>query len=251
MQCPAVGVSNLELEIPERDLAVHVVPQRTSELRSDSKDVTRVRAVLGSTNQFTVSWQPKSGGSDKAAGLANVTDAIAVDVGDGVVHTHAVFDYQILRGSLGELVVEVPAAERLLDVQAPGSRDWQTATAGGRQRVTVRLHAPATETVRLELHTETPIPEQAFQVGHVRAVGVARESGILAVRSAEDMGLEYVARESITRIDAADAPSSLRKPGGTFYKFFTSDHTLLVAASQLKPRIIVESHLSVLLARRG
>ena len=69
-----------------------------------------MRAVLGSTNQFTVNWQPKSGGAEKAAGLANVTEAIAVDVGDGVVQTQAVFDYQILRGSLGELLVEVPAS---------------------------------------------------------------------------------------------------------------------------------------------
>ena len=130
VQCPAVGVSNLELEIPEKDLAVQVTPQRTSELRSDPQDATRVRAVLGSTNQFTVSWQPKSGGTDQAAGLANVTDTIAVDVGDGVVHTHAVFDYQILRGSLGELIVEVPADQRLLDVQVPGLRDWQTETVG-------------------------------------------------------------------------------------------------------------------------
>ncbi|MBU4272642.1 MAG: hypothetical protein KKA28_12340 [Planctomycetes bacterium] len=247
VQCPAVGVSNLELEIPEKDLAVHVTPRRTSELRSVPKDATRVRAVLGSTKQFTVSWQPKSGGSDKAAGLANVTDTIAVDVGDGVVHTHAVFDYQILRGSLGELIVEVPSDQRLLDVQAPGLRDWQTEAAGDRQRVKVRLHAPATETVRLELHTETPISEQAFQVGDVRAVGVARESGTLAVRIAEDVGLEHIVRESITRIDAADAPSSLRKPNSTFYKFFTPDHKLLVVASQLKPRIVVGSHLSVLL----
>jgi hypothetical protein len=245
--CPAVGVSNLELEIPEKDLTVHVAPQRTLELQSDAKDATRVRAVLGSTNQFTVSWQPKSGSADKAAGLANVSDTIAVDVGDGVVHTHAVFDYQILRGSLGELTVEVPSAARLLDVQAPGLRDWQSEAAGDCQRVKVRLHAPATETVRLELHTESPIPEQAFQAGRVRAVGVARESGILAVRSAEDVGLEHVVRESITRIDAADAPASLQKAGGTFYKFFTPDHKLLVAASQLKPRIVVGSRLSVLL----
>ena len=245
--CPAVGVSNLELEIPEKDLAVHVAPQRTLELQSDAKNTTRIRAVLGSTNQFTVSWQPKSGSADKAAGLANVSDTIAIDVGDGVVHTHAVFDYQILRGSLGELIVEVPSIERLLDVQTPGLRDWQTETIGDRQRVKVRLHAPATETVRLELHTESPIPEQAFQAGRVRAVGVARESGILAVRSAEDVGLEHGVRESITRIDAADAPSSLQKAGGTFYKFFTPDHKLLVAASQLKPRIVVGSRLSVLL----
>lgn len=249
VQCPAVGVSNLELIIPEKDLAVRVTPQRTSELQSDPKNATRVRAVLGSTKQFTVSWQPKSGSSDKAAGLANVTDTIAVDVGDGVVHTHAVFDYQILRGSLGELIVEVPKDQRLLDVQVPGLRDWKTETVDDRQRVTIRLHAPATEKVRLQLHTETPISEQAFQVGRVRAVGVARESGILAVRSAEDVGLEYVARESITRIDAADAPKALRKPGSTFYKFFTPDHKLAVVASQLKPRIVVDSHLSVLLGK--
>ena len=135
VQCPAVGVSNLEVEIPEKDLAVNVAPQRTSELQSDAKDATRVRAVLGSTNQFTVSWQPKSGSTEKAAGLANVIDTIAVDIGDGVVHTQAVFDYQILRGSLGELIVEAPSDQRLLDVQAPGLRDWQSEAADGRQRV--------------------------------------------------------------------------------------------------------------------
>ncbi len=247
VQCPAVGVSSLELQIPDKDLAVQVAPRRTLELGSDAKDATTVRAVLGSTNQFTVSWQPKSGTTDKAAGLANVTDTIAVDVGDGVVHTHAIFDYQILRGSLGELVVEVPADQRLLDVQAPGLRDWQTETTVGRQRVKVRLHAPATEKVRLELHTESPIAEKAFQVGQVRAVGVARESGVLAVRSAEDVGLEYVARESVTRIDVADVPEPLRKPGSTFYKFFTPEHTLSVVASPLKPRIAVDSNLSILL----
>jgi len=249
VECPSVGVSNLELEIPEEDLAVQVTPRRTSELKTDPPGVTRVRAVLGSTNQFTVSWQPKSGSTDQAAGLANVTDTIAVDVGDGVVHTHAAFDYQILRGSLDELIVEVPTDQRLLDVQAPGLRDWQTETVDDRQRVKVRLHAPATEEVRLELHTETPMSEQAFQVGHVRAVGVARESGILAVRGAEDVGLEYVVRESITRIDAADAPESLQKSRSTFHKFFTPDHKLSVVASQLKPRIVVDSHLSILLEK--
>ena len=97
------------------------------------------------------------------------------------------------------------------------------------------------------MHTETPIPEQAFQVGQVRVIGAARESGILAVRSAEDVGLEYVAREAITRIDAADAPAALQKPGSAVYKFFTPDHKLAVTASQQKPRIVVDSRLSVLL----
>ena len=249
VRCPVVGVSNLDLEIPEDDLAVQVAPRRTSEVQSNGKDLTHVSAALGSTNQFTVSWQPKSGGTDQAAGLANVTDTITVDVGDGVVHTQAVFDYQILRGSLAELAIEVPMDQRLLDVQVPGLRDWQAEKADGRQHVKVRLHAPATEKIRLELHTEAPISEEAFQVGQVCAIGVARESGILAVRGAEDVGLEYTLRESITRIDAADVPESLRKPRSTFYKFFTPDYKLAVIASQLEPRIVVDSHVSVLLEK--
>lgn len=245
VECPTVGVSNLELEIPEKDLAIEVAPRRTSELQTE-KDATRLRAALGATDRFTVSWQPKSGGLDEAGGLADVTGTIAVDVGDGVVHTHAVFDYQVLRGSLGELVVDVPLDQRLLDVQAAGLRDWRTETAGEHQRITVRLHAPATGSVRLELHTETPLSKEAFQVGQVRAVGAARESGILAVRGAEDVGLEYPLRESLTRIDAAEAPEALRKPRSTFYKFFTPDHKLLVAASPLEPRIAADTRVSIL-----
>ena len=247
VQCPPVGVSHLELQIPETDLAVQVAPRLTSEPISGLEGATGVSAVLGSTNRFTVSWQPKTGSVEGAAGLANVTDTIAVDVGDGIVHTHAIFDYEILRGSLGELIVEVPDGERLLDVQAPGLRDWQSEIVDDRQRVTVRLHAVATEKTRLELHTETPIAAEAFPVGDVRAFGVARESGILAVRGAEEVGLEYVRRESITRIDAADVPESLRKPRSTFYKFFTPDHKLSVIASQLEPHILVDSRFAILL----
>jgi len=249
VQCPAVGVSNLDLDLPEKDLAVHVTPQRTSDVKSDPQGVTHLRAVLGATNSFTVSWQPKSGGADQAAGLANVVDTIAVDIGDGVVHTQATLEYQILRGSLSELVVEVPADQRLLDVQTPGLRDWQTEQAGPRQRVKVRLHAPASESVKLELRTEAPLTDKAFEVGAVRAVGAARESGTLAVRSGEDLGLEFVQREALNRIDAADAPAALKKPNSTFYRFFTPDHKLAVVAAALKPRIVVASRHSVLLEK--
>ncbi len=247
VECPAVGVSNLELEIPEPELSVQVVPRRTSQRLPGPEDATRLRVVLGATERFTVSWQPEAGVAHQVAGLANVQNTLTVDIGDGVVHTHAVFDYQILRGALDELVVEAPADHRLLDVRAPGLRDWQAETADNRQHITVRLHAPATGAVRLELHTETPLAEEAFTVGGVHAVGVARESGILAVRGGEDVGLEYVAREALTRVDAADVPEPLRRPRSTFYKFFTPEYRLSVAAAPLEPRVVVDSRLAVLL----
>ena len=47
VQCPPVGVSNLELQIPEKDLAVQVTPRRVLELRDDIPDTTHVIATLG------------------------------------------------------------------------------------------------------------------------------------------------------------------------------------------------------------
>ncbi len=247
--CPVVGVSKLELQISEPDLAVHVTPRRTFEMRSDREDATEIQAVLGSTDRFTVSWHPASGVDDLAAGLANVTSTIAVDVGDGVVRTQAQFDYEILRGALDELIIDVPADQRLLDVQAAGLRDWQTEAFEDRQHVRVRLHAAVTGSVRLEIHTEAPLSDEAFSVGQLRAIGVARESGILAVRSAEDVSLEFVERQSLARVDAAEAPEPLRRPRSTYYKFFTSDHQLTLVASARQPRIVVDSHFAVLLER--
>ena len=134
-------------------------------------------------------------------------------------------------------------------MHAPGLRDWQAETSGGRQRVKVRLHAPATEASAWSCTPRRPFRNRRSRWGAYGPSGWPAESGILAVRSTEDVGLEHLARESITRIDAGEAPQPLRTRGGTFYKFYTPDHKLLVAASQLKPRIVVESRLAVLLER--
>jgi hypothetical protein len=246
INCPLVGVSNLELEIDQPEMSVQVNPRRTSQVQATDKKVTKVQAAIGSTDKFTVAWQPKSGAAAEMAGLASVTDTIQIEVGDGVVHTHATFDFQVLRGSLDALAVTMPADQRLLDVQAPGLRDWQSEAAEeGRQRLTVRLHAATRDKVRLEVRTESPIPEKAFPIAQFQAVGVARESGIVAVRSAEDVGLEFVTHSGVSRIDAAEVPEALRKPRSTFYKFFTPSFQLAVAASALEPRVAVESFLTV------
>ncbi len=253
LQCPPVGVSNLELTIPTGELAVHVAPRQTSEVNGGDKDKTKVQAVLGSTDRFTVTWQPKGGAAADMAGLASVSDVIAIDVGDGVVHSHATFDYQILRGALDELVVMMPADERLLDVQVPGLRDWQAekleGDQAGRQRLRVRLHAAAKDKLRLELRTESPIPEKEFAVAQFQVLGAARESGVIAVRSAEDVGLEFVAHTGVSRIDAADVPEPLRKPRSSFYKFFTPSFRLALAASALEPRVVADSLLTVSLEK--
>src|SRR6185503_9367990 len=71
------------------------------------------------------------------------------------------------------------------------------------------------------------------------------ESGILAVRSAEDVGIEFVTHSGVSRIDASEVPEPLRKPRSTFYKFFSPNFQLEVAAVLLEPRVSVESFLTV------
>ncbi len=249
LNCPAVGISQLELELPEANLSVQVLPQGATQVVSEPGEPVRIRTALGATEHFAVHWQPAADGWEHIAGLANVTSMMGVDLGDGVVHTHAFFDYRILRGSLDELLVSLPDEQRLLDVQAAGLRDWQVESGEPGPRVRVRLHAPVTGEVRLELRTESPLPDSPFAVGQFQALGAARESGILAVRSAEDVGWEEVERQSLTRIDQAEVPESERRPGSTYYKFFTPDHRLNVLAAPHEPRMVVDSRLAVLLER--
>ncbi len=249
LPCPAAGISQLELELPEANLAVQVSPRGTTELLSAVGERTRVRVLLGATERFTVHWQPTAEAWQQVAGVANVTSFLGVDLGDGVVHTHGVLDYQILRGSLDELWVSLPPEQRLLDVQVPGLRDWRVESEEGVPRLRVRLHAPVTGEVRLELRTESPLPETPFVVGQLQAEGAARASGIVAVRGAADLGWEEVERRLLTRIDEAEVPESYRRPRSTYYKFFAAEHQLQVLAVPQEPRVVVDSQLAVTLDR--
>ena len=66
---------------------------------------------------------------------------------------------------------------------------------------------------------------------------------------AEDVGLECVTHSGVSRIDAAEVPEALRKPRSTFYKFFSPNFQLAVAAAGLEPRVSALDDLADALRR--
>ena len=121
---PTVGITNFELVIPEADQTVEITPHLVSlPVEDQGDDETHIKASLGSTNQITARWHPRASVKPEMELLSSVTNHTQVSVEDGLIHTDAYLTYDVLRGSLDEIRIAVPADHRILtSPQLPRSR---------------------------------------------------------------------------------------------------------------------------------
>lgn len=237
---PVAGSTTLELSLPEPGLDVEVAPKLATTQVRPADQRTQVRAVLGATDTVSVAWRGKAQTVVTQA-LATAMAQAKVSVGDGVVHSETRIDYQLLRGELGEFTLALPAPERVLDVQASGLRDWRSSVEGQTQKLVLRLHAPVKDKLSVRVDSERPIPTGAFAVGTVRALGVQRESGLVAVFGGEEVSANPVERKGVTRVAPAEVPADLQRPGGLYFKYYSPEFVLTLETAPVAPRIAVTS----------
>ena len=239
---PTAGSTTLDLTIPGEGLDVELMPKLATKQIKTQKGQTSVNALVGATEELSVSWRARSE-TVITETVAIADSRLHVAVGDGVAHTRATIDYQVLRGELATLELSLAKDERLLDIQTPSLRDWKVNAEKDRQLVLVRLHAPVDTKTTLQVDTERPIPERAFAVGTLRASKVQRETGLIAVTAAEDLEVAVDERQALTRVAATEAPKELRRKGGLYFKFYTPEHRLTIRTASIAPRVSVESRL--------
>jgi hypothetical protein len=248
--CPPVGITTFELAIPEADQTVKVEPHLVALPAAAAAKETRVKASLGATTTISARWSPKAGLKPEMDLLATVTNAQTVTIADGLVHVEATLDYRVLRGEIQQLVIVVPPNVSILDVAANSAKlkGWKVAQEKTRKVITVDLLAPVKDRLTLELHTERPLPDEAFDVlgidddeivHGIHADGVLRESGRLTLTHGGDLLLAIQKQQGVVRIDQDDIPQPLRKARALYYKFYRTDVQLNVAANPVQPRLTV------------
>jgi hypothetical protein len=252
--CPPVGITTFELAVPEADQTVkvepHLVTLPAAANPAAAAKETRVKASLGSTTAISARWSPKAGLKPEMALLATVTNSQTVSIADGLVHAEATLDYKVLRGEIQQLVIVVPPNVSILDVAANSAKlkAWKVAAEKSRKVITVDLLAPVKDKLTLELHTERPLPDEAFDVigidkdGVVHGIhteGVLRESGRLTLTYSSDLLLAIQEQQGVVRVDQADIPQAQQKARGLYYKFYGTDVRLNLAANPVQPRLTV------------
>jgi hypothetical protein len=250
---PAVGVTTFELAIPEADHTVELLPHLIALPVDVAAGETRVKANLGATTKISASWHPRTSQKPDMDLLAAVTNYQKVTLRDGLVHTDAWLNYEILRGEMTALSIAVPVGQRILGVTSSNAkiRGWLAKPSEQRQTVEVEFLSPVTGKVSIEIHTEREFGADAIQLAGkdddgnyngIHAIDAVRESGQLAVAGASDLSLQFEEVTGLVRIEDSEIHASIRQAGAATFKFYSSNIQLQVLAKPVEARLVLASN---------
>ena len=246
---PTTGITTFEIVIPEADQTVEVTPRLIAIPAEAAAMQTRFKANLGSTPNITARWRPKATSKPEMDLLASVTNYTRVSVEDGLIHTDAIFAYEVLRGEVAQLRVSVPKDHRILDVSAEARlKGWQAKEEDGRQIVTIDMLGGQTGKFNVEVHTERKIPDEAFDVAGsidtgfvgIHALDVVRESGQIGLFNSADLTLTVEEQQGVVRIDAGELHERLRGERVTSFKYYSPKFVLKASVKPVQPRVLVD-----------
>lgn len=250
---PPAGLTTLDLTVPRKDQSINVTPKIVELPLPDANpedDVTRLRANVGATRQIKVDWHPRTSLKPEMNLLASVNNQTLVRLEDGLIHTDAWLTYEILRGSMEQCRVVVPAAQRILDVSANSRiKSWKAEEQDGQQVVTIDFLTAVDKPVTIELHTEQALPENGLLAAGgrseegpaqgIHALDVVRESGQLVIRHTSDYTVTIAEQQGVVRIEEGEVDSKLKGKNSLAYKFYTPRLTLNLEAKPVEPRLMV------------
>jgi hypothetical protein len=250
---PQAPVNRWRIRVPDAGVKVNIQPLIAATLLDGGADVgqgeppaevpaegTTLLAFVGAAPQVSIDWTPRSEGAAGLAALANVEAQHLVYLSEGVMRTTARLEYQISRAQLTELVLEVPAGQRVVNVFDPNVRSWQVEAEGERQVVTVALFDPAqgrqSLAVELEAFLEGAAGEMTVPVVQARNVG--RQQGIVLVNVAEGLRAEPQRESGLLRVDPAELPENLRGANWAHaFRYAVLPFELVVRIEKLSPQV--------------
>jgi hypothetical protein len=254
---PQAPVNRWRIRIPESGVKVNIHPLiAATEAPADAKPEdpakeTVVLAFVGAAPTVRIDWTPKSEGAAGLAALANVQAQQTVTIDEGVVRTRTLLAYDISRAELSQLLVEVPADHKVVNVFDPNVRQWEVEQQGEVQKITVHLFEPTRGaqniTVELERFSDD-ITKGDVKVPVVRALGVGRQQGVVVVGVATALRAETTARTGLLQLDAGELPRALASTPWAFsYRYAALPFDLALSVEKVQPRIqadeLVEAYL--------
>lgn len=219
-----------------------------------ASEETRLQAFVGAAPEVRFDWTPKSEGATGLEALTDVRAEQQVEISEGVVRTTARLTYQISRAELSRLRIELPLDHKLTGVFDPNVRQWSVEAGENNQAVTVQFFQPARGTQQLALELERFTSEGSgneVQVPVIRALDVARQQGIVAVRVSPALRAEVLRQEGLLQLDAGELPPALRAATPQFaYRYSTIPFDLALQVDKVEPRISTRELVEVYLQPR-
>ena len=242
LRIPEVPVTELEITLPgDKEIALEPAAHVDALRRGGS---TVSRAFLPMTSELQVSWAEAVPEEAAEEVLANANVFHLVHAEEGVLYVHAVVVYEVTSGQSNVLVLEVPSNVQVSDIRAEGGgikKAIKTRAAGDARGVSdqysVFLDRELQGELRFDVFYERKLGKDALQVPVIRASGVSRQRGMLALLASKELTLkpDEASEQNVTRIGENQLPSFVRevvdKTIAHTYKYLEDEPRLSVQAA--------------------
>lgn len=254
-EAPQAPVNRWRVRIPEPGVKIDIDPfVAATEVPTDAaapaaRDETEVLAFVGAAASVRIDWTPRAEGATGLTTLASVQTVERLWIYEGVLRTNVQLTYDIRRGALERLTVEVPADQKVVNVYDANIRQWSVEPAGGVQRISAELFEPSrgvqAMVIELERFSEFSVAEE-LRAPVVRAVDVGRQQGVLGIGVAEGLRAEPIRWTGLLQMDAAEMPRAPASgtadgPWALSYRFAVVPFDLALRVEKISPRITVDA----------
>jgi hypothetical protein len=257
-EAPQAPINRWRIRVPEAGMSVQVEPmiavtQTPQDPAGAGATGSDLLAFVGAAPTVKISWNPKAEGATGLEAFATVQAEQQLVISEGVARSSIKLDYEISRAKLTQLVLEIPADQKVVNVFDRNVQRWNFETTEGKQLVRVDLFeaTQGQQSLLVELEQFSNAAGSSYEVAIplVRAVGVGRQQGIVVVRLEEGQQGEAVRRAGLLQLDQNDLPESLRGTKWDFaYRYGAVPYELAVRVDKVLPRIsvteLVEADLS-------
>ena len=249
-EAPQAPINRWRVQVPEAGMAVQVEPMiaateaPAAKPDGDSKR-TDLLAFVGVSPTVRIAWNPKAEGASGLAAFATVQTRQELMISEGVARSTNTLDYEISRSTLTQLVLEVPADQKVVNVFDRNVKRWNVEPGeGGVQLIRVDLFeaTQGKQSLVVELEKFSDAADSSYEVtaAVVRAVGVGRQQGVVVAQLERGLQGEAVKRVGLLQLDEGDLPEGLRDKKWAFaYSYGAVPFELQLRVKKVLPRISV------------
>jgi prepilin-type processing-associated H-X9-DG protein len=233
---PAALTSKLSVLLDETDAQVEA-PTAVSFQATTEAAKTRVEAVIGAGDRVELTWTPRTKRAAEIAATIFCQNTSLVTLGNGVLNTRSTLDYTVTQGELRRLGVVLPAGHRLMRVEGENIRTWKM----DGQTVNVELLKGVSPSYRLVVETEKPLETSSVKVETARAVDVKRETGLIGLKTAEELSASVETADGLQKVDIEEFARGNDTKAvvgvSSAYRFLKPEFNLALRAELVHPQI--------------
>jgi hypothetical protein len=256
-EAPQAPVNKWQVRIPQAGTKITVEPMIASSELPAAKDgdkpveETVALAFVGAAPTVRIGWTAKAEGAMGLTALVNAQVQQMIGINEGAVRTRAQITYDITRADLAQLMVEVPADQKVVNVFDPNVRQWDVKSEGDTQQITVQLFQPVRGAQSLVVELErflVDMNQKEMRLPTVKAVGAGRQQGIVVVSVGTALRAEVLRRVGLTQLGLDELPDNLKSQKWEYsYRYAAMPFDLAMSTEKVLPRIrtteLVEAYL--------